>query len=132
MKTPEVRKSDRHAPTLETVLKRKAVLLAEMPKDYGEAAMLIETGYAAITGRQVTMSENEDIAAQYFRAWERAMGERKYPLSPVIEVLVDGEDPYDVDQRHWRKSHWCAELVLAALSLYAETRRGLTPVLIYK
>ncbi|MGE3710028.1 MAG: hypothetical protein AB7G35_10170 [Hyphomicrobiaceae bacterium] len=131
-KRKPVVREERVPPTLETVLKRKSLLMADMPKDLAAAAELIEQGYAAIVGRPVDMTENDELAARYFRAWEAEMRRRQYPVAPVLSVIVDGNDPYDIDQRHWQVPRWCAQLVLASLSLFVETRRGLTPVLIYK
>lgn len=141
-----VLREERHEPTFATVLKRKSTCIADLPKEFGEAAMLIEAGYCAIVGRQLAqaaemrertsagkreMSQNEDIAAQYFRAWEREMRRRSLMVDPVLCVLVEGMDPYDVDQRDRRPSQWCAELVIEALGVFVRVRKDLTPVLIY-
>jgi len=142
---PVVRE-ERREPTFATVLKRKSTAIADLPKDFGEAAMLIEAGYCAIVGRQLAqaaelrertspanreMTQNEDIAAQYFRAWEQEMRRRQIPADPVLSVLVDGMDPYEVDQRDHRPANWCAELVIEALGVFVRIRRDLTPVLLY-
>lgn len=129
-------------PTAETAAKLQPNVIAGFSEEHQKAAAAIERGYRLIVGpasvkpatferglgeRRGELTAAQSATVERYQLWAEEMKRRRLAILPIIDMVVDGQQPWYVDRHHSWQPGTAASRLIEALDIFfrlTERRRA--------
>lgn len=132
--------AERCAATPETMVKARPDHLRSLSNEHQGAARDIHEAFRLKVGPLLSRAQNverqargrERVKARHillikrYDAWTAEMTRRRLPLDAVIDMVVDGMAPYEVDARRLWVINTSAQYLIEGLDLYDRLAPGIS------